>query len=126
MDEVNIIFKRAIDTLNDAEFNFDNERYNVSINRSYYAVFYATKSLLVKKGVKSTKHSGTIKQFGLEYVVNDKFDEKIAKILSRLEEDRSRVDYDFEFDAEKIRAKKNLENAKIFIKECKRFLSSDF
>ena len=122
MDEVDLIFKRAIDALSDAEFTFLNGRYNISINRSYYAVFYGSKALLIKKGVETTKHSGNIVKFGLEYVINDSFDSKIAKILSELEEDRSSADYDFEFDAEKIQAKENLEKAKKFLEECKKFL----
>ena len=101
MDEVNTIFQRAIDTLKEAEFNFDHGFYNVSINRSYYAVFYGSKALLVKKGVESKKHAGNIKQFGLEYVIKDNFDAKIAKILSELEGDRNRADYHFDFDVQK-------------------------
>ena len=50
LDEANKVFKKAIDTLNDSEFNFINGRYNVSINRSYYAAFYAARALLIKKG----------------------------------------------------------------------------
>ena len=99
MDEVATIFKRAKSTLKEAEFNFNHGFYNVSINRSYYAVFYGSKALLVKKGVESKKHSGNIKKFGLEYVIKDNFDEKTAKILSELEGDRTRADYDFEFDS---------------------------
>lgn len=122
MDEIEIIFKRALDALSDAEFNFNNNRFNVSINRSYYAAFYASKALLLKKGVNTKKHSGNIMKFGLEYVINDNFDGKIAKILSDLQEDRSSADYDFEFDAEKIQAKIDLEKAEKFIEECKKFL----
>jgi len=122
LDEVDAIFKRAIDALNDAEFNFSYERYNVSINRSYYAVFYASKALLLKKGVETKRHSENLRKFGFEYVVNDNFDAKIAKILSILVEDRTRVDYDFQFDVVKIQAKEALENAEQFIKECEKFL----
>ena len=122
MDEVSTIFKRAIDTLDDSIFNFNNERYIVSINRSYYAVFYASKALLLKKGIKTKKHSGNIKKFGLEYVINDTFDAKIAKTLSELEEERASVDYDFEFNAEQLQAKEILERATEFIEECKKFL----
>ncbi|MCL2116101.1 MAG: HEPN domain-containing protein [Methanobrevibacter sp.] len=122
MDEIDILFKRAIDALDGAEFNFKNGYYNISINRSYYAVFYASKALLLKKGVETKTHAGNIKKFGLEYVVNDNFEARIAKILSELEEDRSNVDYSFEFEGEKIQAKENLKNAEKFIAECKRFL----
>jgi uncharacterized protein (UPF0332 family) len=123
LDEANIIFKKAIETLNDAEFSFNHERYNLSINRSYYAVFYATKALLLKKEVPTKTYKGLIHQFGLEYVVNNDFDEKIAKKLSELEEDRCKVDCEFDFDlAEKRKVKTDLEDAKIFIEECKKFI----
>ena len=56
------MFKKAIDTLNDSEFNFINGRYNVSINRSYYAAFYAARALLLKKGKNPKTHSGTISE----------------------------------------------------------------
>jgi len=70
------------------------------------------------------KHTGLIHQFGLEYVVKGKFDEKIAKKLSGLEEDRNKVDYEFDFDfAEKIKAKTDLKDAEIFIEECKKFIN---
>jgi uncharacterized protein (UPF0332 family) len=109
--------------LDDAEFSFSHERYNISINRSYYAVFYAAKALLLKKKVSTKTHKGLIHQFGLEYVVNDKFDEKIAKNISGLEEDRNKVDYDFDFDfAKKMKAEIDLKDAKKFIEECKKFL----
>ena len=35
LDEIDVIFKRSFDTLDDVEFNFNNGSYNVSINRSY-------------------------------------------------------------------------------------------
>ena len=60
MDEVATIFKKVTSTLDDAEFNFNHDRYSVSINRSYYACFYATKALLLKKGIVTKTHSGTI------------------------------------------------------------------
>ncbi|MCL2157665.1 MAG: HEPN domain-containing protein [Methanobrevibacter sp.] len=56
MDEADIIFKKAIETLDDAKFSFHHERYNISINRSYYAVFYAAKALLLKKRVPTKTH----------------------------------------------------------------------
>ena len=122
MNKSKIAFKRALDMLDDAEYNFNGNRYNTSINRSYYAVFYATKALLLKKGIESRKHAGNIKIFGKEYVANGNFDRETSKILSELQEDRSRVDYDYEFDSTKIKAKLDLENAKKFIEECKKFL----
>ncbi|WP_066973658.1 HEPN domain-containing protein [Methanobrevibacter filiformis] len=122
MHDCESAFKRALNMLSDAEFNFNGNRYNTSINRSYYAVFYATKDLLFKKGIESKKHSGNIQNFGKEYVAKGDFDPKIAKILSQLEVDRINMDYDTDFNASKFRAKQDLDNANLFISECKKFL----
>jgi uncharacterized protein (UPF0332 family) len=75
-DEKTVAFQKALDAFDDAKFNFNNGRYHVSINRSYYAVFYASKALLLKKGFKPKTHKGTIHKFSLEYIVNDNFDKK--------------------------------------------------
>ncbi|MDR2624284.1 MAG: HEPN domain-containing protein [Methanobrevibacter sp.] len=80
MDEIRLIFQRALKTLKVAESNFNNGFYPDSINRSYYAVFYAAKALLLKKGITNKTHTGTIRQFGLEYVVNDTFDKEISAL----------------------------------------------
>ena len=122
MDKPEILFKKALDLLDDAEYNFKGNRYNSSINRSYYAVFYAAKALLLKKGIDAVKHSGNIQIFGKEYVVNDNFNPKISKILSELQEDRLRVDYDYEYSSTQMIAKLDLENARKFIDECRKFL----
>ena len=117
-----IFFKKSLETLEDSRIALENERYNMSVNRSYYACFYAAKSLLLKKGQIQKTHSGTIQQFGLEYVVNNDFDGEIAKIFSFLEDYRENTDYDAYFNATKEKASENLKNAEIFIGECERFL----
>ncbi|KZX10005.1 HEPN domain-containing protein [Methanobrevibacter curvatus] len=93
MDNAKLEFNNAIDAIKDFKIALANKRYKNSINRSYYAVFHAAKALLLKKDILTKKHDSTIQQFGLEYVVNGNFDQKIAKIINRLEEDRSEADY---------------------------------
>jgi len=68
LDDYNLIFRKAIDTLKSAKSNFQNGHYDTSINRSYYAVFYSTNALLVKKGIKTKTHKGIGRKFGLEYI----------------------------------------------------------
>jgi uncharacterized protein (UPF0332 family) len=77
---------------------------------------------LAKKGITTKTHSGTIHKFGLEYVVNGNFDRKIGKFFSKLEEDREKADYDYLHNITKNKAKIDLNNAKKFIEECKKFL----
>jgi uncharacterized protein (UPF0332 family) len=54
-EEVEVIFERSLELLKVAEINFKHGFYPDSVNRSYYAVFYAAKALLAKKGIFS-KH----------------------------------------------------------------------
>ena len=123
MDEkVKIAFKKSLELLKVSELNFNNKFYADSINRSYYAVFHAANALLIKKGIFSKKHKGTIRKFGLEYVINDSFNKEIGKFFSHIEKDREKVDYDYSYEATKNKAKKDLDNAKKFVEECKRFL----
>jgi len=111
LDKIDIGFQKAEEALKVAKLNLENKYYSASINRSYYAVFYAAKALLLKKGKNPKKHSGTIAEFGLEYVIKDNFDKEISKILSGLEEDRENADYDFSFQSTQ-------EIARIDLKKC--------
>ena len=107
MDKIKLGFQKSEEALISAKSSFENGHYSTSINRSYYAVFYAARSLLLKKGKNPKTHSGTITMFGLEYTVNDTFDKRISKILSRLQEDRQNADYDFAFQSTEEKAKKS-------------------
>jgi uncharacterized protein (UPF0332 family) len=84
--------------------------------------FMLQKHYFLKKEKIPETHSGTISEFGLEYVAKDNFDKKISKILSGLEDDRTNADYDFSFQSTVEIAKNDLKNAKKFIEECKKFL----
>lgn len=86
MDDYNLIFEKAIETLKSAESNFQNGFYDTSINRYYYDVFYSANALLVKKGIKTKTHKGISRKFGLEYIMNDEFDQYIGKTLSKRHE----------------------------------------
>jgi uncharacterized protein (UPF0332 family) len=115
-------FQKSEEALKVAKSNLENGYYSASINRSYYAVFYAARALLLKKEKNPKTHSGTIAMFGLEYGINEDFDKKTSKILSRLEDDRQNADYDFSFQSTEEKAKKDLLNAELFVNECKKFL----
>jgi len=101
IEDVQLVFNSALESLEDSQIAIDNQRYKMAINRSYYAVFHAARALLFKKEIITKTHSGTIQKFGLEYVINDNFDGDVAKILSSLEDEREDVDYDYRFTVTK-------------------------
>ncbi|MDR0911972.1 MAG: HEPN domain-containing protein [Methanobrevibacter sp.] len=122
LDEVKTWMNSAFEALEDSKIALDNERYKMSLNRSYYATFYAATALLVKKGIYVKTHSGTIQRFGFEYVVNGNFDGEIAKIFSDLEDDRENADYESNYFISEDHAIDNYDKAEIFVFECENYI----
>lgn len=50
---------RAEETLKKAEFNLKDGMFRTTVNRSYYAVLYAARALLILKGIDPVKHEGS-------------------------------------------------------------------
>jgi uncharacterized protein (UPF0332 family) len=73
LEDIYLLFDKALESLEVSKLDIGGGYFDASVNRSYYAVFYAAKALLLKKGIETKKHSGTIHQFGLEYVIDDEF-----------------------------------------------------
>jgi uncharacterized protein (UPF0332 family) len=121
-EEIELEFKRALETIEDCEVAINNGRYNNSINRSYYAVFHATKALLLKKGIVTESDRGALQFFGKEYIKTGEFNSGISKILYSLFDDRENADYDVKVNFTKEDALINILKAKNFIKECENFL----
>ena len=96
-------------TIKDANILLKSGSYFGSINRSYYAVFYATRALLALKELDSPKHSGIISLFNLHFVKEGIVSKDIGKILNELFEIRSESDY----EDERIFSKEEAENVLI-------------
>lgn len=59
---------KAKDVLRQAELLLNNHEYDGSINRSYYAIFNAIRSLLALVGLDSRRHTGVISYFDQYFV----------------------------------------------------------
>ena len=51
MNDADFAFNRVLELLKVSELLYMDKHYADSINRSYYAVFYVIKALLLKKGI---------------------------------------------------------------------------
>ena len=70
-------------SLEDARFFLNGNRSPQSIvNRSYYAMFYASLALLQKISKIPSKHSGVISLFDTEYVLKGIFPKELSKVFS--------------------------------------------
>ncbi|MCF6353013.1 MAG: HEPN domain-containing protein [Cyclobacteriaceae bacterium] len=88
----------AYKTYEAAKVLADSGFWNSSVNRLYYAIFYAVNALLVNNGVQTKSHSATKSQFSKYFVKTGEFDKKYGKLLSELFDWRQKGDYDNIFD----------------------------
>ncbi len=101
-DYIKYRFHRAEECLEEAIIMIANQKWNATINRLYYACFYAVIALLLKKGIRTLTHDGARTQFGLQFVKTGLIDKQFGKLYSRLFDYRQKGDYGdlFDFDAE--------------------------
>ncbi len=63
---------RATDTFTDAEILAEKERWNSTINRLYYAAYYAVMALLMEADIKPTTHNGAKSKFSEFFIKTGK------------------------------------------------------
>ena len=64
-----------------------------AVNRFYYAVFHAMRSVLATKGYDAPKHSGVISLFNKHFVKPGNFSKQASKIVTSTFSERSTADY---------------------------------
>ena len=85
---------RADETLQEAELLAKEGYFNATVNRLYYACFYATLALLVRNGITTASHAGVKTMLGLHFVSKGLLALEHGKTFSRLFEIRHSGDYD--------------------------------
>jgi uncharacterized protein (UPF0332 family) len=90
---------------------FEAGRYKNTLNRSYYAIFYAIRSVNALQGFDSGKHSGVIAFFNQNYVKTGIFPKEVSKIIKEASEKRERADYLDFYIASKEEARLQIERA---------------
>ena len=91
-------------------------------NRAYYSIFHAMRAVLAFDGYDSKKHSGIIGVFRKEYIKGGVFDVMMSDIIGTASEIRNASDYDDLFIADKTETAEQIENAKIFLEEIKKYV----
>ena len=77
-----------------------------TVNRIYYAMFYAVNALLLIKGLSSSKHSGIRALFNREIINKELIEKEMGKFYSDMFDRRQEGDYaDFvKFEKEDVEA----------------------
>ncbi len=100
--------------------------FRASVNRSYYAMFYAILALLASRKEETSKHSGAIALFDRLYVQAGLFPTEFSKWLRRAFDLRTRCDYGAMVTIADDEVSALLEQATAFVsevgKECRRLI----
>ena len=95
---------RSKDTFDDAKILADKKKWNSTINRLYYASYYAVMALLLNSDLNPTTHNGAKSNFTEHFIKTGKIAKEYGKIYSQLFTWRQKGDYDdlFDFSEEKV------------------------
>ena len=106
---------KAHESLQAAHRELAAEAYTFTINRAYYALFYAVSALLLEEGRRFSKHSGVRAAFNRDLIKPGRLSRKHGELYNQLFRDRQEGDYiEFiAFDASYVQEK---------IEACEEFL----
>lgn len=116
--------KESEDTLAVSKQCFDSGYYKDSINRSYYASFYAIKAVLSLGTVDFKRHKDVIAYFNKEFVATEVFSRTLGRRLGMLKQLREISDYDDFYIASKVQAEEQYETAELILAEVKVYLQN--
>ena len=106
---------KARQLFHDVDVLIENELWNSTINRMYYACFHAVSALLIKNGIEVKSHMGVRQAFGLHFVKAGKVSLEYGRIFSRIYDKRQSSDYDDFIDFTKEEVEKLYPQIKSFI-----------
>ncbi|TVQ23093.1 MAG: HEPN domain-containing protein [Leptolyngbya sp. DLM2.Bin15] len=105
----------ADETLREAEILLAQSAFRGSVNRSYYAMFYAVAGLLATQGLGTSKHSGVISLFDREFVKTGILPKTLSRSLHRAFDERQASDYGEMLTPDQALATDLLEQARVFV-----------
>jgi len=118
--------RRAEEDLKSSKLLFQNNLYKQAVNRSYYAIFHATRAVLALDRFDSKKHSGIIAYFNQHYIASGKIGKEYSKILMSAQKIRNSCDYDDFYIVSKEEAQNQITNAEKFTEKMTEYLSITF
>ncbi len=117
--------EQADESLEAARTLLDKKLIRPSVNRAYYAMFYAVLALLARGKKETSKHSGAIALFDRDFVKQGIFQKDYSRWLHDAFDLRQRSDYAAEYHASAEDAEITLKNAELFVDEVKKVLSKE-
>ena len=114
---------RAKEMLLAAKKNFESDELKTSLNRSYYAIFHAIRSVNCLDGFDSSKHSGVIAHFNQYTLKTGKMDPQLSETIKTAMYCREKSDYDDFYVVSRKETEKQLVLAEEFVEAVQEYLS---
>lgn len=114
--------QRAEEDLRAAQINLENNLYKAAINRSYYSIFHAIRSVNVLDDFDASKHSSVIAHFNQYHVHTGDFERGTYKIIDSAYRIREKCDYSDFVIVSREEAEAQIQKAEIFLKEVQNYL----
>lgn len=112
----------AKETLANARLCIDNYFYRDAVNRSYYAAFYAVRSVLAIEGIDFKRHKDVMAHFNKTYVATGIFPRQLGRKLGRMQMMREDSDYSDFFAASREDAENQYATAEMTISSVENYL----
>jgi len=108
-------FQRAEEALGEAQEELSRKNLRLTVNRAYYAIFYAMRALLALVAKDSSKHSGVISLFNQDFIKTGIISEVSFKSIQLLMDLRHEADYQDFSETNEDEAQEAVRSAKIII-----------
>ncbi|MBI5554365.1 MAG: HEPN domain-containing protein [Elusimicrobia bacterium] len=124
IDLIRYRIEKSKSTLADAQKYLKDVSLDSTVNRIYYAMFYAVNSLLISKGLFSSKHSGVIAIFNREFIKPGIINQDLGKFYSDMLDHRQESDYKDFVRFDKNEVEQWLHTAEEFIKRIENIVNN--
>ncbi|HAF27394.1 MAG TPA: antitoxin [Lachnospiraceae bacterium] len=121
-DLSDIRYERAEEMLVAAKKNYEQDELKTALNRSYYAIFHAMRSVNCLDGYDSSKHSGVISHFNQSILKTGKMDPIFSDTIKKASYCREKSDYDDFYVVSRKEAKEQIEKAEEFLKAVREYI----
>ena len=121
-DLSDIRYERAEEMLVAAKKNYEQDELKTALNRSYYAIFHAMRSVNCLDGYDSSKHSGVISHFDQSILKTGKMDPIFSDTIKKASYCREKSDYDDFYVVSRKEAKEQIEKAEEFLKAVREYI----
>ena len=114
-DLAKLRFERAKEMLKSAKNNYAQDDLKTALNRSYYAIFHAMRSVNCLSGFDSSKHSGVIAYFNRNTLKNGDINPEYSGIIKSASYCREKSDYDDFYIVSRKETEEQIKNAESFL-----------